>query len=243
MRAIEFYTTPSGEVTIKEQGQPERQLKESDTDFIQSFLEILEEFYPEAYAALRKYYARYDGNKCYRDFLAVRRFIKCNFGLYDNMIDVDENWNFKFEFVGCPLRGECDGFKKICEPKFNSTLSDSQLRVMELCYYGKKDEEIAETLFISSHTVKNTGRTFSGNSQYTPWRSSCDTRTKRIYLRANNHANRKHLSKHTFFTKDRDRIPCLANHKDASRYPGIYRAKGSAPPFREAERGKMGLGR
>lgn len=91
MRAIEFYTTPSGEVTIKEQGQPERQLKESDTDFIQSFLEILEEFYPEAYAALRKYYARYDGNKCYRDFLAVRRFIKCNFGLYDNMIDVDEN--------------------------------------------------------------------------------------------------------------------------------------------------------
>ena len=99
MRAIEFYTTPSGEVTIKEQGQPERQLKESDTDFIQSFLEILEEFYTEAYAALRKYYARYDGNKCYRDFLAVRRFIKCNFGLYDNMIDVDENWNFKFEFV------------------------------------------------------------------------------------------------------------------------------------------------
>ena len=35
MHAIEFYTTPSGEVIIKEQGQPERQLKESDTDFIQ----------------------------------------------------------------------------------------------------------------------------------------------------------------------------------------------------------------
>ena len=107
MRAIEFYTTPEGNVTIREQGQPERQLKESDTDFIQHFLEVLEEFYPEAYASLRKYYARYDGNKCYRDFLAVRRFIKCNFGLYDNMIDVDENWNFRFEFVGCPLRREC----------------------------------------------------------------------------------------------------------------------------------------
>ena len=114
MHAIEFYTTPSGEVIIKEQGQPERQLKESDTDFIQRFLEVLEEFYPEAYTALRKYYARYDGNKCYRDFLAVRRFIKCNFGLYDNMIDIDENWNFKFEFVGCPLRGECDGLQEIC---------------------------------------------------------------------------------------------------------------------------------
>ena len=47
MHAIEFYTTPSGEVIIKEQGQPERQLKESDTDFIQRFLEVLEEFYPK----------------------------------------------------------------------------------------------------------------------------------------------------------------------------------------------------
>ena len=32
MRAIEFYTTPEGEVTIKEQDQGERTLKESDTD-------------------------------------------------------------------------------------------------------------------------------------------------------------------------------------------------------------------
>lgn len=239
MRAIEFYTTPSGEVTIKDQGQPERQLKESDTDFIQSFLEILEEFYPEAYAALRKYYARYDGNKCYRDFLAVRRFIKCNFGLYDNMIDVDENWNFKFEFVGCHLRGECDGFKKICEPKFNSTLSDSQLRVMELCYYGKKDEEIAETLFISSHTVKNHRKNVFRKLSIHSMRSSCDMRTKRIYLRANNHANRKHLSKHTFFTKDRDHEYLAWQIQGCKRVSGnLSWAKGSAPPFREAERGK-----
>lgn len=35
MRAIEFYTTPEGEVTIKEQNQGERTLKESDTEFIQ----------------------------------------------------------------------------------------------------------------------------------------------------------------------------------------------------------------
>ena len=42
MRAIEFYITPEGEVTIREQGIPERNLKESDTDFIQRFLEVLE---------------------------------------------------------------------------------------------------------------------------------------------------------------------------------------------------------
>ncbi len=155
MLAIEFYTTPEGEVTIREQGMPERQLKESDTDFIQRFLEVLEEFYPNAYAALREIYSRYEGNRIYRDFLAVRRFVKCNFGLYDNAIDVDENWNFHFEFVGCPLRGECKYFNVICNPKFNSTLSDSQLRVMKLCYRGKSDEEIADELFLSTHTVKN----------------------------------------------------------------------------------------
>ena len=91
MRPIEFYTTPEGEVTIREMGMPERQLKESDTEFIQRFLEVLEEFYPEAYKALRETYAKYDGNRLWRDFLAVRRFIKCNFGLYDNEIDIDEN--------------------------------------------------------------------------------------------------------------------------------------------------------
>ncbi len=155
MRPIEFYTTPGGEVTIKEIGMPERQLKESDTEFIQRFLEVLEEFYPEAYKALREAYARYDGNRYYRDFLAVRRFIKCNFGLYDNEIDIDENWNFKFEFVGCPMRGECAGFKVICQPQFNSKLSDRQLEIMRLCYEGLSDEEVGKRMFLSSHTVNN----------------------------------------------------------------------------------------
>ena len=69
MHAIEFYTTPSGEVIIKEQGQPERQLKESDTDFIQRFLEVLEEFYPEAYTALRKYV------RCVENAMASRKSV------------------------------------------------------------------------------------------------------------------------------------------------------------------------
>ena len=35
MKAIEFYTTPEGEVTMRPIGEAERQLKETDTDFIQ----------------------------------------------------------------------------------------------------------------------------------------------------------------------------------------------------------------
>lgn len=155
MKAIEFYTTPEGEVTMRPIGEAERQLKETDTDFIQAFLSILREFYPEAYDALMDRYSKSSNNKRYRDFIAVRRFIKCNFGLYDNMIDVDENWNFSFEFVGCPLRGECKYDKVICAPKFNSKLSDRQIEVMQMLYDGKSDSEIAEKLFISLNTVNN----------------------------------------------------------------------------------------
>lgn len=155
MKAIEFYTTPEGEVTMRPIGEAERQLKETDTDFIQAFLAILREFYPEAYDALMDIYSKNSNNKRYRDFIAVRRFIKCNFGLYDNMIDVDENWNFNFEFVGCLLRGECKHDKVICAPKFNSKLSDRQIEVMRMLYDGKNDSEIAEKLFISLNTVNN----------------------------------------------------------------------------------------
>lgn len=155
MKPIEFYTTPEGEVTMRPLGESERQLKETDTDFIQAFLGVLMEFYPEAYEALMDIYSKSSDNKRYRDFVAVRRFIKCNLGLYDNMIDVDENWNFNFEFVGCPLRGECKYDKVLCAPKFNSTLSDRQLEVMKLLYQGKSDSEIAEKLFISLNTVNN----------------------------------------------------------------------------------------
>ena len=155
MKAIEFYTTPEGEVTMRYIGEPERQLLESDRDFIQAFLSVLREFYPDAYKALMDAYSRNCDNKSYRDFLAVRRFIKCNFGLYDNMIDLDNEWNFHFEFVGCPLRGECKYDKVICAPKFNSKLSDRQIEVMEMLYRGKSDSEIAEKLFISLNTVNN----------------------------------------------------------------------------------------
>ena len=155
MRPIEFYTTPEGEVTLRPAGQAERQLQEHDTEFVQAMLSTIREFYPEAYAALMEIYSKSAANKQYRDYLAVRRFIKCNFGVYDNTIDVDANWGFNFEFVSCPLRGECKWDGVLCQPKFNSQLSSRQLEVMQLCYEGAKDEEIAEKLFISLNTIQN----------------------------------------------------------------------------------------
>lgn len=154
MKPIEFYTTPEGEVTLREVGEAERQLKESDTEFVQTFLGVVREFYPEAHKALMELYSKSAANKRYRDFLAVRRFIKCNFGVYDNTIDVDASWGFKFEFVSCPLRGECKWDGVLCQPKFCSTLSSRQLEVMEMCYNGASDEQIAERLFISLQTIR-----------------------------------------------------------------------------------------
>ena len=154
MKAIEFYTTPDGEVTLKQIGEAERELTENDTEFIQAFIDVLTEFYPGAYKALMETYGSND-NKRYRDFLVVRRFIKCNLGVYDNRIDLDEHWNFKFEFVSCPLRGECKYDKIICSPQFNSKLSDRQMEIMRLLYDGLTDSQVADKLFISLNTVNN----------------------------------------------------------------------------------------
>ena len=154
MKAMEFYTTPDGEVTLKAVGDPERELTVNDEEFIQAFLEVIRDFYPGAYKALMDIYSSNE-DKRYRDYLAVRRFIKCNFGVYDNMIDVDDNWNFHFEFVSCPLRGECKYDKVICNPKFDSKLSDRQLEVMKLIYQGCTDSQVSDKLFISLNTVNN----------------------------------------------------------------------------------------
>jgi DNA-binding CsgD family transcriptional regulator len=155
MKSIECYITPEGEVIIRPIGEAEKLLKETDEEFIQSILNMLREFYPGAYDALMDIYSKSAANKRYRDFLAVRRFVKCNFSLYDSVIDIDEQMNFKFEFVGCPLRGECKHDKIICFPKFNSKLSERELEVMKMVYEGMTDSNIADKLFISLNTVNN----------------------------------------------------------------------------------------
>ena len=56
MKAIEFYIILSGEVTLKQVGEAEKQLTESDVEFIQAFMDVLKEFYPGAYNALMETY-------------------------------------------------------------------------------------------------------------------------------------------------------------------------------------------
>lgn len=132
-----------------------RKLSEKDTDVISELLTMIEEMYPSAYAALQQEYASSSLNVPYYQFLVARRFCKCNFGKLDSTKMDLVGKLLALENVSCPLRGECRHEGVICCPKFNTKLSEAELRVMRLVYEGLDNEEIACRLFLSPHTVKN----------------------------------------------------------------------------------------
>lgn len=150
----EFYTTPEGQVSVKNEKGTHELSPETDKHFIASFDKTLIEFYPEAHEALQEAYKASALNTSYYRFLRVRRFIKCNFGSFDNITDFDGK-DLRFEFVACPLRGECKYDGIICNPRFNHSLSERELEVMQMQCAGVTDSEIADRLFISINTVAN----------------------------------------------------------------------------------------
>lgn len=155
MKSIEFYITPKGDVMVSKESGVTKTLSQSDNDLLNKLEETISEFYPEAYEALCAQYKDCSKNPPYHRFLIVRRFIKCNWGEYDRTLDIDHLGRMNFEFVNCPLRGECKYDQVICCPKFNTALSPREKQVMELVYDGLSDDQIASQLFISLNTVNN----------------------------------------------------------------------------------------
>lgn len=129
------------------------QLSESDIDLISELSTVIQEFYPVAFEALSKLYERCKPNVLYFRYKLVRRFIACNFSNIDNSPDFVKGCFANFEYVPCPLRGECPNEGVICHPKFNSQLSASELRVLAKWFDGDSEPDIADALFISPHTV------------------------------------------------------------------------------------------
>jgi len=107
--------------------------------------------YPEAFEAL---HSRYASAYNYQ-FLMVRRFIKCNFSLSDKVDDVQPDGSFRFEYVPCPLRGECIDECIVCCPKLNTTLSKREMEVLKLYAENFLEVQIGNMLFISVNTVHN----------------------------------------------------------------------------------------
>jgi DNA-binding CsgD family transcriptional regulator len=151
--SMEFYTTPIGDIMIHDTNGV-RLLSESDRHFVTAMMCMINELYPGALVALSEQYAASRRNIPYYEYLIVRRFIKCNWGKFDSMLDIDGLGYCNFEEVECPLRGECQYEGRICRPKFNSELTARELEVMEMYYRGKCTESIATRLCISIETVK-----------------------------------------------------------------------------------------
>lgn len=150
----EFFTYEN-EVWFRLPNGSSDRLTEKHTDIITSALNRIELFYPNAYLALCKEYERCKSNLPFFRFRIVSRFCKCNFGNIDNIPDIDGLGRFGFEYVPCPLRGECRHEHVICSPDFEHRLSDAEMRVLRLWCGGKKKDEIANDLHLSVHTVNN----------------------------------------------------------------------------------------
>lgn len=130
-------------------------LSETDTDMINALFSVIENFYPKAFAALDEKYKSCRLNIAYFRFKVVARFLKCNFSILDNIPDVANGLFSGFEYVACPLRGECPDECTICRPEFNHKLSTAEMRVMSRWYDGLQENDIAELLCISPCTVHN----------------------------------------------------------------------------------------
>lgn len=155
MEGLEFYILDDELWCLHPDGNNE-QVTERNANLVKRILTIIREYYPEAYKDLTKWYRKSAANAPYYQFLIVNRFCRCNFGNLDSTKrDIEPGGIFNFERVNCPMRGECQHEGIVCHPKFNSKLSDAELRVMELVYQGASNNDIADTLYLSPHTVKN----------------------------------------------------------------------------------------
>lgn len=151
---LEFYNTPEGSVMVKPVGQPAYELKETHRDVIDELLALVRDRYPKAHAALMELYSKSTMNRPYFEYRAVHRFVRCNFGGYDqNRIDIDHRGALQFEEVSCPLRGECRHEGVICRPELETRLTEREMEVFRLVAANLRTEDIAEELNISPRTV------------------------------------------------------------------------------------------
>lgn len=150
---IEFYNAPGGKIEFRSKNGVQT-YKEEDVNITNEMFVRIEEDYPDAFKALIEKYKTSRNNIHYFKYKVVRLFIRCNFGRYDNVNDIDVFGNFNFEYVACPLEGECPLYNIVCNPKFNVNLSIRELEIMKLYTEGCKTAEIAGRLFLSIDTVR-----------------------------------------------------------------------------------------
>lgn len=149
---LEFFTY-SNEVMVRTADGTVRKLSTNDFELIDAFCEYLSTFYSKAYSALCEEYKKSALNQPYFRYRIVSRFVRCNFGGLDDIPDISQSMRCNFEYVPCPLRGECPLDRIVCHPEFNHQLSPAELQVLRLVYDGLTEEAIGEQLRLSPHTI------------------------------------------------------------------------------------------
>ena len=151
---IEFYNTPEGDVMIKERGHAAVVLCEDNRPTIEYMLAVIRDRYPKAHARLMQLYSSSTMNRWHYEFRVVHRFIRCNFGEYDQYnLDINKDGQFVFEEVKCPLRGECEHEGVICRPELDTALTAREMNVFRLIASNCQTDDIAAELHISPYTV------------------------------------------------------------------------------------------
>jgi DNA-binding CsgD family transcriptional regulator len=152
---LEFYNAPDGQVCVKPADGAMFVLDESQRDIIPEMLLEIQSFWPESFKRLSELYSASSLNRVCFEFRMVRRFCRCNFGIYDTMTwDIDQFGEWHFEQVPCPLRGECPHEGVICCPKLKTKLSEREMEVAKLLSH-MSPEEITAELSLSIRTVYN----------------------------------------------------------------------------------------
>ena len=151
---LEFYNTTDGAVMGKPVGKPAFELEERHRDTVAEMLATIRHRYPKAHAALMELYSRSTMNRTWYEYRVVHRFIRCNFGEYDQLrLDIDRRGQLQLEEVHCPLRGECQHEGVICKPELDTRLTEREMEVFRLIVQNLTTEDIAQELCISPCTV------------------------------------------------------------------------------------------
>lgn len=152
IEGVEFYRYNS-EVWYRYSGKHEM-LTENSDEIIDYMMNFLVNRCTEAYNALCKIYVKVENIRLKR-FWIVSRFVRCNFGIIDQKLDIDNDESVNFEFVQCPLRGECKYENVVCNPTFNSKVSETEKQVLKLVFEGYSIDEISDRLCRSPYTIRN----------------------------------------------------------------------------------------
>lgn len=148
---VEFYIDPmevAKTVVHDINNSTFRFLTPSDIVIINKINEQIKNCYPDAYERLSKLYSS--------KFEIVNRFLRCNFSVSDNRPDIDDDFNFEFECVLCPLKGGlCKDEGIICSPEITSELSKREIEIASYLADGMNKNAVADLLFISVFTVEN----------------------------------------------------------------------------------------